>query len=41
MMRDIYGAASRTIIWLDTLEAGDVEAIQLVEFDYKKCLEVH
>ncbi|KAK4233452.1 heterokaryon incompatibility protein-domain-containing protein [Achaetomium macrosporum] len=39
MMRDVYSAASRTIIWLGPVEAGDVEAIQLAELAYKKCPE--
>ncbi|KAK3936849.1 heterokaryon incompatibility protein-domain-containing protein [Diplogelasinospora grovesii] len=39
MMRDIYSAADRTIIWLGPLEAGDIEAIQLAELAYKKCPE--
>ncbi|CZR66949.1 uncharacterized protein PAC_16848 [Phialocephala subalpina] len=37
MMRDIYCAATSTIIWLRSLERGDVEGIRLAELVYGKC----
>jgi hypothetical protein len=36
MMKHIYGAAGRTIIWLGPGEAGDVEAMKLAELAHNK-----
>ncbi|OAL54636.1 HET-domain-containing protein [Pyrenochaeta sp. DS3sAY3a] len=37
MMRDIYGIAKRTIIWLGPLQPNDIEGIDLAEMIYAKC----